>query len=62
MIYSPETKHRIDLNINNITSNYIVTKSFLEDAHYVHDGSSSSSLTHPSFFFLLHVAPFLVGS
>jgi hypothetical protein len=62
MIYSPETKCSIDLNISNITFKYIITKSFLEDAHSVHAGSSSSCLTHPSFFFLLHVAFFLVDS
>jgi hypothetical protein len=62
MIYSPETKRRINLNISNITSNYIVTKSFLEDAHSVHAGSSSSRLTCPPFFFLLQFASFLVGS
>jgi hypothetical protein len=41
MIYSPETSAEINFNISNITPNYIVTKSFLEDAHSVHAGSSS---------------------
>jgi hypothetical protein len=55
-------KRSINFNFSNITSNYIVTKSFLEDAHSVHAGSSSSRPTHPSFFFLLHDASFLAGS
>jgi hypothetical protein len=60
MIYSPETMVLI-FNSINITSNYIV-KSLFEDAHSVHSGSSSSRMTRPSFFFLLHVASFLAGS
>jgi hypothetical protein len=55
-------KYSINFNIINITSNCIVTKSLLEDAHSVHAGSSSSHPTCPSFFFLLHVACFLVGN
>jgi hypothetical protein len=55
-------KRSIIFNISNITSNYIVTKSLLEDAHSVHAGSSPSRPTCPSFFFLLHVVYFLAGS
>jgi hypothetical protein len=52
-------------NINfNIINEHLITllKNLLEDAHSVHAGSSSSRLTRPSFFFLLHVASFLAGS
>jgi hypothetical protein len=60
MIYSPETSTVLTLaTLHPIT---LLQKSFLEDAHSVHAGSSSSRLTRPSFFFLLHVASFLVGS
>jgi hypothetical protein len=48
----------------NIINKHLITllKSLLEDAHSVHAGSSSSRLTHSSFFFLLHVASLLAGS
>jgi hypothetical protein len=61
MIYSPETKAILTLTSSTL---HLITllKSLLEDAHSVHAGSSSSRLTHPSIFFLLHVASFLAGS
>ncbi len=52
-----------NINLNIINENLItLLKSLLEDAHSVHAGYSSSGLTQPSFFFLLHVASFLAGS
>jgi hypothetical protein len=61
MIYSPETNAVLILTLSAL---HLITllKSLLEDAHSLHAGSSSSRLTHPSFFFLLHVASFLAGS
>ncbi len=54
-------KRNINFNIINV---HLITllKSLFEDAHSVHAGSSSSHLTRPSFFLLLHVASFLAGS
>jgi hypothetical protein len=60
MIYSPETSTVLTLATLHLIT--LLQKSFLEYAHSVHAGSSSSRLTRPSFFFLLHVASFLVGS
>jgi hypothetical protein len=61
MIYSPETNAVLTLTL--VTLHLItLLQSLLEDAHSVHTGSSSSCPTHPSFFFLLHVASFLAGS
>ncbi len=55
-------KRIIIFNYNNITRNHTTTDSFLKNAHSVHAVPSSSRPTCPSFFFLLHVASFLVGS
>jgi hypothetical protein len=61
MIYSSETNATLILTSSTIHLSKLL-KSLLEDAHSVHAGSSSSRLTCPSFFFLLHVASFLAGS
>jgi hypothetical protein len=52
-------KHNINFDIINEHLNTLL-KAF-EDAHSVHAGSSSSRLTLPSFFLMLHVASFLAG-
>jgi hypothetical protein len=56
-----ENKRNINFNVINV---YLITflKKPFEDAHSVPAGSSSSRLTRPSSFFLLHVASFLAGS
>ncbi len=61
MIYSPETNAVLILTSSTLHLTTLL-KSLLGNVHSVHAGSSSSRLTRPSFFFLLHVASFLAGS